>query len=587
MSDERAFALDPIVEAPGRIPPDWQQQLVRCAVDDSLNLPAVAMLAFRDENHQMLTATGITIGTSLRVSLTTVAEQGRELLFSGEVTALETEFDETGTFTVVRALDRTHRLFRGRKVVAFRNMTAADIVRRVASAAGLTVARVDPGGPTYQQLTQANVTDWEFLRQLADDQGATLDVDPQGRLTFCRPTPAAGAPSPQTLARQNPFVLEYGDNLIALRAALTSAEQVGSVEVRGWDVTTKRALVGRSPATTSATVTAGITPAQATGAFGGSPRLLVTDNPYRTQAEVDTAARAQAAANAAGFGEIEAVCEGNPRLRAGTPVALGNAGPVFSGRYTATATRHVLEPGTGYRTTVTVCGAVDRSLAGLVAGSPAHGTPRMPGLAVAVVTDVKEEGGRGRGWVRLRFPWLSDDYITDWVRTVQLGGVRGGGVFCPEVNDEVLVGFEQGSLDRPYVLGGLYNGVDLPSAHDVPLIDATSGKVNRRSLVSRSGHRVELLDAAAGPTGVRLRSGNGRLELHLDQQQTSITVTSDGTVRIEAGRQVSITGRGITLDAGTGELRLTGRSVSVDATTGVTVDGGAEAVLRGRVVRIN
>ena len=28
----------------------------------------------------------------------------------------------------------------------------------------------------------------------------------------------------------------------------------------------------------------------------------------------------------------------------------------------------------------------------------------------------------------------------------------------PEVNDEVLVAFDQGDWRRPYVLGGLYNG---------------------------------------------------------------------------------------------------------------------------------
>ena len=80
-------------------------------------------------------------------------------------------------------------------------------------------------------------------------------------------------------------------------------------------------------------------------------------------------------------------------------------------------------------------------------------------------------------------------------------GKGGGGVFSPEVNDEVLVGFEQGDLDRPYVLGGLYNGVDQPSPHDLPWSTRTSGQVNRRSLVSRTGHRLELLDGDAARPG--------------------------------------------------------------------------------------
>lgn len=575
----RAFAADPIVAAPGPLPPAWVQQLVSCVVDENVDLPDAATLTFRDPNHDMLTGTGITIGTPLRVSVATVRDQAQELLFSGEVTALELDTDRTGSFTVVRALSKAHRLFRGRKVLAFRNMSAADIVRKVAAGAGLPTGRVETAPITYQQLSQANVSDWEFLHGLAQEHGTTLRVDRTGKLELERPEPASGAPAPSTSADSNPLVLEYGRNLFALRAVLTSADQVDTVEVRGWDVKAKSALVAREPATTSRTVVPGM-PVRAAGS--GKARLTVTDTPYGTQAETTAAARSLAAAVSAGVGEIEAVAEGNPRLRAGVPVALGNAGPAFSGRYTATAAHHVLEPGSGYRTTVLVSTSPDRSLAGLVTGgnAPARG-PRMPGLAIGVVTDIKEPGTADRGWVRLRFPWLAEDYVTDWVRTVQWGGVGGGGVFGPEVNDEVLVGFEQGSLDRPYVLGGLYNGVDKPSAHDVRLVDPTTGKLNRRSLVSRGGQRIELLDASGGPTGVRLASGDKKLEVLLDQRRQEVTLS------VRGGGSITLSQRGITIDAGRGELVLRGRDVSVTGTTGVRVDGGAQAVLRGRIVRIN
>jgi uncharacterized protein involved in type VI secretion and phage assembly len=283
------------------------------------------------------------------------------------------------------------------------------------------------------------------------------------------------------------------------------------------------------------------------------------DTPYPTEAEANAAAGALEASISAGFGELEAVVDGHPKLRAGVPVTLANVGPAFTGRYTATAVTHVLEPDVGYRTTVMVSASPDRSLAGLTA--PA-GAVRMPGLAIGIVTDVKETGGE-RGWVRLRFPWLADDYVTDWVRTVQLGGVGGGGVFSPDVNDEVLVGFEQGSLDRPYVLGGLYNGVDKPSPHAVPLVDRRSGKVNRRSLVSRKGNRLELLDGTQ-VSGVRVATGDKQLEVVLDARGKSLELN----VRKRGGRQVtsSITldSTGITLDAKRGEVRIKGRTIRLN-----------------------
>ncbi|WP_031066620.1 VgrG-related protein [Streptomyces sp. NRRL WC-3742] len=583
----RAFAADPVVEAPGPLPPVWATQLVSCDIEESVGLPDTAVLAFRDADHTFLSATGITIGTRLSVSVVTVQGNTRVRLFTGEVTALELEVDGTGSYTVVRASAVSHRLMRGRRVKAFRNMTTADIVREVAAGAGLACGKVDSFPVVHQQLSQANVPDWEFLTFLAQESGAQVRVDDDGRLEFVRPDPASGAPAPSTPAPQSPLVLEYGRNLVELRGVLTGTAGADTVEARGWNVTTKRALVATEPSVTSRTVQPGMSPSVAASAFPGQARLTVADTPYRTQAETAAVARSLAASVAAGFGELEAVVEGNPRLRAGTAVALGNVGAAFSGRYTATGVRHLLEPFRGYRTTVVVSAAPDRSLTGLVTGgnAPPRG-PRMPGLAVAVVTDVREPGDGQRGWVRLRFPWLDDAYVSDWVRTVQWGGAGGGGVIAPEVNDEVLVGFEQGDLDSPYVLGGLYNGVDRPSPHDVPLVDAATGTINRRSVASRSGHRLELLDVPAGASGVRLASGDGKLEVKLDQRAGEIVLTVHG-LGAAGGSTVRLSSSGITLDAGTGEVNVRGGSVTVRGTQAVNVEGGAEAVLKAAIVRIN
>jgi len=582
----RSFAADPIVEIPAELPLGWAAQLVSCVVDENVGLPDAAVLMYRDPDHDLLSESRITLGTPLKISVVTVQDRVRERLFTGEVTAIELDHDTTGTFTVIRALSKAHRLQRGRKVVAYRNMKTADIVRKVAAGAGLTCGRVEAAPITYKQLTQPNVSDWDFLQHLAAESGAQVRVDDKGVLQFTKPKPASSAPSPATRAAKNPMVLEYGDNLLSLRAVVTGADGAGDVEVRGWNVDTKTRLVAREQSVRSATVIPGMSPSVAAGAFGAKARTTVADTPYRTQAETTAVAGAVAASVSSGFGEIEAVAVGNPQLRAGAPVALGNVGPTFSGRYTATAAHHVLEPDGGYRTTVIVSASPDRSLAGLTGGGAPSRGPRMPGLAIGVVTDIREGKGQ-RGWVRLKFPWLDDTYVTDWVRTVQWGGNGGGGVFSPEVNDEVLVGFEQGLLDSPYVLGGLYNGIDRPSEHDVPLVDKTSGKVNRRSLVSRSGNRLELLDTPRGPSGVRLASGNKRLEVTLDERRNEIalTVFAPGSKRPQSS--VTLSASGITLDAGTGNVEVKGRSVTINGKTGVTVDGGLLAVLKAKLIRIN
>ncbi|MGA5323954.1 VgrG-related protein [Streptomyces seoulensis] len=600
--DVRSFAADPVVEAPGELPKTWATQLVSCVIEESVGLPDTAVLTYRDPQHEFLAATGVTIGTPLKVSVVTVKGQASEPLFSGEVTALELDRDGTGTFTVVRAYSKAHRLQRGRKVVAYRDMTTAAIIRKVVTSAGLACGKVEAPAVTHKQLSQANVSDWDFLQYLAGECGAQVRVDDKGVVQFTRPVKASGAPSPSTPATRSPLVLEYGRNLLALRASLSMADAAQKVQVRGWDATTKRAVVAEQASVTSGTVVPGLNPASV-NRFGKKTQVTVADTPYRTQAEAAAVARATAEQVSASYGDLEALTTGNPALRAGKAVALGNVGPAFSGRYTATAVQHVLEPHGGYRTTLWVSSRPDPSLTGL-SGAGAGGSrgARIPGLAIGVVTDVREPNGAEQGAVRLKFPWLDDTYVSDWTRTVQWGGKGGGGVVSPEVNDEVLVGFEQGLLDSPYVLGGLYNGVDKPSKHDVPLIDKTSGKVNRRSIVSRSGHRLELLDAPRpGPSGLRLVTADKRLEVRMDDREDRIEVTvyrSPGQVgtsmvldkqdiTLSAPRgEVTLKGRRVTID-GQSRVSVSGRAVAVTGRSSVEVDGGLLGVLKAKLIRIN
>ncbi|MGC5053208.1 VgrG-related protein [Micromonospora sp. DT48] len=593
------------VGVPATLPDPWPDELVYGCVEDGTEHPAVATLRYRDPGALMLEKTGITIGRTLTVAVRAGDRNGETRLFTGEVVTVESEFDGTGTYTIIRAMDLSHRMRRGRRVVSYRNQTAADIARRLATEAGLPLGRLDPTTVVYEMVSQPNVSDWEFLRMLAADNDVELAMV-DGKFEFRRPVHAAAAPGPQASAERDDFVAEVDGNVLSMRATVTSVGQVTDVEVRGWDRRTCQPVVGRTPVRDSPEVQLpGVTAGELAAGFGKST-MLVADVPYETQAEVDTVSRALAAQVAVGFAELEVAVRGNPRLRAGVPFALTGVGRPFAGKYTVTASRHVFGPARFYETWLTVSGGQDRSLTGLAAGAPAPArSARMPGLAIGVVTNVKAGLDRehperlDRAWVKLRFPWLDLDYETDWVRTVQVGSGQGGGVVCPEAGDEVLVGFEQGLLDRPYVIGGLYNGVAKPSEHDGPLVDPTSGSVNRLSFASRqrrtgrgsTGNWVELLD---GPTtsatqGVRLRTEKGaeKLLLHLDRAGTSVLVRSDGSVVIEAKTEVTVQGAdGVSVES-RGPVSVTGRGVSVDAGLGELNLTGASVAISGKVVRIN
>jgi phage protein D len=552
------------------LPATLDQQLTAVVVDDNLNLPDLFTLTFRDPQRKVLADAGISIGSTIRIMVVSDASPGGEPLLTGEVTALEAELDEAGTFTVVRGFDKSHRLFRGRRTETYTDATYGDVAKRVARRAGLDAGTIDSTPTVHKHISQGNVCDWQFLQGLAAEIGyevAVLD----GKLSFRSPTSSSKAPGQASLDSDNPLQLVYGSNLLRFHAVVTAAEQVTEVNVRGWDVTQKQAVVGNAPART-ASASLGVTPADLAGKFPGASYTGV-DVPYRTQAQVDTAAKAVSEQIAGAFAELEGVARGNPKLKAGTAVSLSLVGSPFDGKYTLTSTRHVYQADAGYTTAFVVSGRQDRSLLGLTSGgSAANGTVARPlaGVVSAQVTDVNDPDHLGR--VKLKFPWLSDTYVSDWARTVHAGaGADRGAVVLPEVNDEVLVAFEQGDLRHPYVLGGCWNGVDKPRLGD-GLVDGATGAVKRRGFVSKHGHSLIFFDDSSDD-GVAIISGGKGLRLSLNETKTTVRITSSGKVEIEASQDVKIkAGTNLSIEAGA-SLELKGAKVSISGDGPVEVKG--------------
>jgi len=86
---------------------------------------------------------------------------------------------------------------------------------------------------------------------------------------------------------------------------------------------------------------------------------------------------------------------------------------------------------------------------------------QYPGVVIAIVKNLHDPEGQGR--IEVQFPWLSDSLRSSWAPVAApLAGKQRGMFFMPEVDDEVLVAFEHGSFNHPYVVGYLWNGKDIP-----------------------------------------------------------------------------------------------------------------------------
>lgn len=536
--------------------------LVSAYVDCSLRLPDAFMLRFRDPGRIVVEKSGVTIGAKLEISVTTDASPTPEKLIQAEVTSLEAEVDSTGSFTIIRGYDPAHRLFRGRHTASYTQATASDAAKKVAQRVGLSPGDVKSSSTVYDHIGQCGQTDWEFLDGMAKRIGYEVAVR-ENKLDFGPRKTADTAPSPSGGPSANPLVLQLGSDILRFRSVITAAEQVGNVEVRGWDIAQKRKIVSNAPAGTKTVQLATANPAAMAKPFG-NPKYVASAVAYRTQSEADSAAKALVEEIGSSFAEIDAVARGNPKLRPDVAISIEHAGKPFDGKYTLTTVRHRYEPTTGYTTAFAVTGRQERSLYGLTG---AGGKERTGGgVVIAQVSDVNDPEHQGR--VKLTFPWMSDDYVSDWARTVQSGaGKDRGAMVVPEVGDEVLVAFEQQDPSRPYVIGGLFNGIDKPKSGGIPVVDTGSGAINRRSFISRNGHRVDILDDTGKTEGIDVQTGDGKLRIALDAVATKITVHSDGTVQIDGKN-------GVVIESSSGNLELKGRQIKMTAQQGVSVTGG-------------
>ena len=113
----------------------------------------------------------------------------------------------------------------------------------------------------------------------------------------------------------------------------------------------------------------------------------------------------------------------------------------------------------------------------------------------AIVKDNNDPQGMGR--VRVQFFWQKGDELSPWIRMIQPYAGNGKGFyFIPEIGEEVMVDFENGNAERPFVLGAHYNGA------------AKSGyKPTTKAIHTQSGTKI-LLNDAEGSVRIEDAAGN-------------------------------------------------------------------------------
>lgn len=181
-----------------------------------------------------------------------------------------------------------------------------------------------------------------------------------------------------------------------------------------------------------------------------------------------------------------------------------------------------------------------------------------------------------------------EEAATPWIRmSTPMATAGGGGVyFKPEKGDEVMVDYENGNIERPYVVGTLYS-------KNVPAPDEGS-----RVIVSKNGHTIKMSDPddasllltslypglkmltsygvkmnidspgnqALG--GIELSDQLGFYNIKMSSHERKVSISSSfGEVSIDA-----LTG--ISIEAPNGDISIKGKNVSIEAFNKIEVVSG-------------
>lgn len=138
------------------------------------------------------------------------------------------------------------------------------------------------------------------------------------------------------------------------------------------------------------------------------------------------------------------------------------------------------------------------------------------------------------GRVKVQFIWqLVHNETTPWIRMSRLyaGGSRGL-LITPEVGDEVLVGFVNNNVEKPFVIGAVHNGVNKPPKAWDSCDNVIKGFITKN-------HIIGIVEPEDGNGYIRITDKEHQYDLVLDADAKTITVKSTGDIHFEAERDIT------------------------------------------------
>jgi phage protein D/phage baseplate assembly protein gpV len=535
---------------------DLADQILSLEVDTDLDLAGTFRFVVRNSDNSLLDSALLDLGKTVEIHLGYGNDLTPALL--GEIAAIEPSFPTDGPPTVsVSGYDKSYKMRRSQPPpTQYSFMNDSLIAAQIAVANGL-IPVVDPT-PSFDTEQKVKIgSDMAFLKAQAQKYFFDVYVE-WDRLHFQLPRPQLAA-----------HVLEWGSNLSSFSPRISDAGLAGLQVVRSYNQELAQAIyVAVVAADFDVDDLVEKLGSAALDLLGTLARQGIMHQTVKNPLSAAELARSLLADLLEGMYEGSGSCIGLPDLTAGRYVEIRGVGRRFSGTYRARKVTHRID-GSGFTTSFSITQRSHSSLLGLLrkqlTEEPSPSQPsRFYGVVVGEVHDNNEAMAVPAkvplGRVRVKFPGMSDAFVSDWAPCAAPMAGPGRGFFAlPEKGDQVLVAFEHGDLSQPYVIGSLWNAAARPPATN------TDGTNSQRVIKSRAGHVITFDDTAgAGKLTIQDSAGSS---ITLNAADGSITIAARGDLSITSGGDLAIQAAGqVSLGAADGTTKITMTEQQVDVT---------------------
>ena len=263
-----------------------------------------------------------------------MGEENPTSIFIGEITAIEERYGEGSPFLALLLQDKLHRLARSRHNRSFEDQSPDDVVRAIASDAGLDAdVQVSNLVSTWHQL---NESDLAFLQRIVGRFDIALRLE--GNQLRAKPEQPDATP----------VELDAQDSALRIRLLVDLNHQWRSSTVQGYNLSDAVEVEHTAASTTPAP--AATTAADTLSHLSWTSDEVVPQPFARSSAEAQAYAKAHFRRQAKRFVQGDVVSQGEPELRSGREIELNGVSPRLLGTYQIVHCVHQFDNNNGFET---------------------------------------------------------------------------------------------------------------------------------------------------------------------------------------------------------------------------------------------